>query len=645
MDILKQPAQTLQTPSVSMASATRRDALISDIAALNLQPGKEYPARVVMTPQTQTAPLSTTAKSAASSVEEGSSQSKTPATDKNTATSKTTAAAPETKQETVKLLQNEYLLRVNAKTILINSDKQLAVGDKIVLSLDPNMSNSKPSLIARILQQAPSSPLIEATTGLAAHSAVQSSSALQNTAILSSQQIAPLLQALNQTLDKQVPLQEGFRQLSSLLLTASPTENKGNSQATDKLASRAIPPPNGHQIDSRLRQLVQQQLISALSRTSDILSPQTSELLNKTDLGLQTKPMTESHSISTGTLSSNAATSVIKSALLNSGLFMESTLLSQPDKLQAFKEQLNSLQSSLQQINSQTNGPKLENTATLQRLGNSLNKIQQTIEQLLQNTHKTVQGNAAGQHGLTVGETNQALSDLKASLVSLAAQTARQLNSEISAEALKNLFLLPISEDYALSPFAFPLLSSTKASSARSLFEKQEFSTGQLLKLLAGMIHRLQFNQLHSLLQSNSNTDAGPAQQSWFFELPVINPQQQVNTFNFRIDKEPQSGVQQTEEEEKSIQWKLLLSFDLEHLGPIYVQVKFMEHIAAATPSVSSILWADKAETVQLLQSEANQFQKSLENLGLNVTELRCEQGQPNQTRTRLDRHLVDTRA
>ena len=159
------------------------------------------------------------------------------------------------------------------------------------------------------------------------------------------------------------------------------------------------------------------------------------------------------------------------------------------------------------------------------------------------------------------------------------------------------------------------------------------------------MIHRLQFNQLHSLLQSNSNTDAGPAQQSWFFELPVINPQQQVNTFNFRIDKEPQSGVQQTEEEEKSIQWKLLLSFDLEHLGPIYVQVKFMEHIAAATPSVSSILWADKAETVQLLQSEANQFQKSLENLGLNVTELRCEQGQPNQTRTRLDRHLVDTRA
>lgn len=646
MDIPKQPAQPVHASSVSLKSAAHREGLIADIDALKLQAGKQYPARVVMSPQSQSPAPSSSSNPPPTSADQSSPVENRGATEKATTAGTMHGTATETKVDIAKLLHNEYLIRINAKTILITSEKQLSVGDKLFLSLDPNMSSGRPSLIARMVEQQNPQAMTQPASALVSGSAVQSGSALQNNALLNSQQVNQLLQALNMTLDKQIPLQEGLRHLISLLPTTPLTGNSTGAQThTTQAALTGTMPDLQIKIEPHLRQQVQQQLISVLSRSTDILNSQAAEALSKPDQSQQIKNPTENQATSQGTLSSNAASGVIKTALLNSGLFLESALLNQPEKLVAFKSQLESLHNNLQQTNKQMNELTAGNSATLQRLGNSLNKIQQTIEHLIQNMPKPLAGTSTAHASLTPGESNPVLSDLKASLVSLAAQASRQLARETSAEALKNLFLLPVAEDYALSPFAFPLLTATKASSARSLFEKQEFTTGQLLKLLAGMIHRLQFNQLHSLLQSNSNTDSAPVQQSWFFELPVINPQQQINTFNFRIDKESQTGSQQTAEEEKAIQWKLLLSFDLEHLGPIYVQVKFLEHVAAATPSISSVLWADKAETLNLMQNEAEQFRKSLENLGLKVTELRCEQGQPNQTRTRLDRHLVDTRA
>ncbi len=153
------------------------------------------------------------------------------------------------------------------------------------------------------------------------------------------------------------------------------------------------------------------------------------------------------------------------------------------------------------------------------------------------------------------------------------------------------------------------------------------------------MIHRMQFNQLNSLMQSSNSSADTNLQQSWFIELPVMSPHQQVNTFNLRVDKEKHSQHQDPSDEEKVFSWKLLLSFDLDELGPIYVQVKLQDK------TINSVLWADRSETLTLLKQETPRFKSSLESIGLQVNELHCMQGQPPNTATKLDRHLVDTKA
>jgi hypothetical protein len=338
-------------------------------------------------------------------------------------------------------------------------------------------------------------------------------------------------------------------------------------------------------------------------------------------------------------LSLSTASTQVKNALLNSGLFLEQKLASQPETLAQFKTQLETLQTRLHSSVSAETKPALQQT-----LGQSINKIQQTIEHLLKQVSENRPGSSPAGHLQTSASATEMLTDLKAGLMSSAVLAAKALSNELSEEALKQLFMLPAAEDYVSSPFAFPLLAASKTQSAKSLFEKQEFTTGQVLKLLAGMLHRLQFNQLHSLLQSSSNTDS-PIQQSWFFELPISGPQQQIHTFNFRIDRQDRQTESQKEDRKKSIEWKLLLSFDMENLGPIYVQVKLQQADTASGHAISSILWADKPDTVKLLQAQSAYFKNSLENLGLNVTELRCQQGQPTQSQTKLDRHLVDTKA
>ena len=585
MDIPNQPVKSVLSSQVSTETTARLQTPVSDISALNLQAGKAYPAQVIQSQQSQNAPTSDAA---------------TP--------------GPESKnQPSLPVLQkNEYLVRVNAKTVLISSEKILEIGQKLFLALDPKTTLEKPSLVAQLIgqdvkQKIPSGKLNLntqlATSGLLnTTSASQASSSLTAGASINNPSaINQLLQALNLTLDKQIPLQDGFKYIAPLL-SAQPLNNQ-------------------HQIEPLLRQALQQNLLPALTQASEIMRPRT---------------------IDAPSLSLNSAGSTLKAALLNSGLFLEQGLSSQPEKLQAFKTLLEASQTQATQFTSKPQTSP-DNTSRQNALSNSLNKIQQTIEKLMQTTNANQQaGSLPGlaSSGQALSEAAASTQDLKASLLSIVSIANRLQAKELSAEALKSLFMLPSTEDYAISPFAFPLLQANKLQSTKNLFEKQEFTTGQLLKLLAGMIHRLQFNQLHSLLQSNSAAAADTGlQQSWFFELPVVNIQQQIQTFNFRIDKEADQSHQQTEEDKKSLHWKLLLSFDLDQLGPIYIQVKLHENKA------SSILWANQPNTLKLLQAEAAHFKASLESIGLDVSDLRCEQGQPTQTQTKLDRHLVDTKA
>jgi hypothetical protein len=100
-----------------------------------------------------------------------------------------------------------------------------------------------------------------------------------------------------------------------------------------------------------------------------------------------------------------------------------------------------------------------------------------------------------------------------------------------------------------------------------------------------------------------------------------------------------QKQDQEQDDPDQKVQWKLALSFNFEQLGAIYVQVTL------APPAISSTIWADRPETLELINREKPHFQSKLADLGLEVGDISCQKGQPKHDKTRLDRSLVDIKA
>lgn len=130
-----------------------------------------------------------------------------------------------------------------------------------------------------------------------------------------------------------------------------------------------------------------------------------------------------------------------------------------------------------------------------------------------------------------------------------------------------------------------------------------------LLKQLDGGLARIQSNQLASLPQED------PARQTWQFELPIRH-NEQLDVFRIRLQREPgKSG------EKEDAVWSLTLRMNLEPLGPMRVQLRLQGE------AISSVLWAEQAETTSLIQNNLEKLRSALEKAGLDVTKLEAYQG------------------
>ena len=555
MDIPKHPINSDNQVSSKASNTSIQQVSMSNLQDLKLEAGKTYTGKVI-----------------------SQKQDSTPSSNNSTQT-----------------LANskEWLVQLKGQTILISSEKNLKIGQKLLLQLDPASTPNKPSLIAQLANSnlsknttQPSETLIQAF-----NSSIKTETA-SGRSQLDKALIPPLIQAINTTLDKQISLQRGFNQLSALATNLSLPTNA--SQESNALR------PNPKLINS-----IKQDILNSLPKLNDILPSKTSS---------QTTLQTQGN--------------YLKQILSHSGLFFEQNLTSKPEAFKAFQEQLNNLRQLLNQ--------SAHTESQLSQAHQSArDKIQQTIEALLQLASNTQTKSSTSK--LSHDHTQQP-SDLKATLISASALLAKQLATELSESELKSLFFNRSTDTTLVSPFVFPMINNTRINQSKGLFDSQELTTGQLLKLLAGMMHKLQFNQLNSLMQSNTGGE-GTAQQTWFFELPILNPNQTVQTFNFRLDKEQKESKNEQNTNENELQWKLLLSFDLDSLGPIYVQITLLKNI------ISPVLWADQQSTLELLEKESAYFRKQLENIGLNVSDILCQKGQPTSKQTQLDRHLVDTKA
>ncbi|MBL3591021.1 MAG: flagellar hook-length control protein FliK [gamma proteobacterium endosymbiont of Lamellibrachia anaximandri] len=130
-----------------------------------------------------------------------------------------------------------------------------------------------------------------------------------------------------------------------------------------------------------------------------------------------------------------------------------------------------------------------------------------------------------------------------------------------------------------------------------------------LLKQLDGGLARIQSNQLASLPQED------PTRQTWQFELPIRH-NEQLDVFRIRLQKEPgKSG------EKEDAVWSLTLRMNLEPLGPMRVQLRLQGE------AISSVLWAEQAETTSLIQNNLEKLRSALEKAGLDVKKLEAYQG------------------
>lgn len=243
------------------------------------------------------------------------------------------------------------------------------------------------------------------------------------------------------------------------------------------------------------------------------------------------------------------------------------------------------------------------------------------------------------------GQTSNLPQDLKANLLRLVAQllpnlpaTATALPTTMAATALAQA--LPALVRNALGTLgqtslrqqglSFPLPSRLLQSMAG------DADLEALLKLAAAAVSRLQTHQLSSLAQSQVTAE-GSLLTTWQLELPMRN-QQDIVPLQIKLQREEQHGG--GKKEQKDMLWRVDLAFDLDPLGPLQVQAQLIRG------SLSSQIWAERSNTVELIDHELGHLRERLLAAGLEVGELACRQGMPPQgPKTQLEQRWVDETA
>jgi len=161
-----------------------------------------------------------------------------------------------------------------------------------------------------------------------------------------------------------------------------------------------------------------------------------------------------------------------------------------------------------------------------------------------------------------------------------------------------------------------------------------------LLKLAAAAVSRLQTHQLSSLAQSQL-TPEGNLLTTWQLEIPMRN-QQDLVPLQLKMQREDAQEKQEKNGKKGAQEpvWRIELAFDLAPLGPLQVQAQI------ARGSLTSQLWAEKASTARLIDTELGTLRERLTAAGLTVGELACQQGVPPQgPRTTLEQRWIDETA
>jgi hypothetical protein len=171
----------------------------------------------------------------------------------------------------------------------------------------------------------------------------------------------------------------------------------------------------------------------------------------------------------------------------------------------------------------------------------------------------------------------------------------------------------------------------------------QKVLRAQLVMLLQqqtfGSLVKIQLQQLHSLNHQQSQADQPQASQSWQVEIPLrqgteVYPLQLQFERHWLEEKDAANSAKPGSGKQR--QWNLMLKFDLPKLG------QFCAQLTLVGSQLSATLWAERESTLANTRNLSASLKSQLEQQGLEVTQLQCLKGSPNQPKMTLSYSLVD---
>ncbi|MDH5178628.1 MAG: flagellar hook-length control protein FliK [Gammaproteobacteria bacterium] len=155
---------------------------------------------------------------------------------------------------------------------------------------------------------------------------------------------------------------------------------------------------------------------------------------------------------------------------------------------------------------------------------------------------------------------------------------------------------------------------------------QQDTAIEELLGQVEGVLARIHVQQLQTVAAEQQHRP------TWVIELPV-RTEQGIDLFDLRIQREHQNHAN----DDPKAPWTVTLAFDLDRMGPVRVQVTLY-----GEDRISANIWAEQRATSILFNHYLDSLKSRLKQVGLEVGQINCRCGKPDQPAAGHEPRLVD---
>ncbi|MDT8370554.1 MAG: flagellar hook-length control protein FliK [Gammaproteobacteria bacterium] len=223
-------------------------------------------------------------------------------------------------------------------------------------------------------------------------------------------------------------------------------------------------------------------------------------------------------------------------------------------------------------------------------------------------------------------EVRSLLNKLPAQVQSALASTGRRTPQQLLSVLLSSANRLPI--ETALSPSVSPIISDPKQAVllaqliTNSLNKQLQTTISQLQMMMRDMVgvhNKLLLNQMAMLKEPDSATTM--TQASWLFDLP-IKDKQNLDLVQLKIDRD--KDHLQSEQQGEDI-WNVQLRLDTQNLGPLEATLTLDQQ------DLKIVFRAERASSAGLLEQNLGLLQQALVKMDVTISHISCSCGEVSQ--------------